>query len=227
MKIKICGITRPAEADYLNENRVDYAGFVFYEKSKRNVTIEQAKEIFARLNPDIKKVAVMVSPDATLVKAVTEAGFDILQIHKVLSTEVLETATLPVWYAVNISDIDEAVKKQEFLDELPDNLNSKIKAIVVDAPQFGSGQTFNWRKSRRMLKAGAQSPPEANEPSIDSLFEGREFILAGGLKPENVSEGISIFEPDVVDVSSGVEGSDGKDERLITAFVNAVRGQYS
>lgn len=223
MKIKICGITRPQEAEYLNKNKVDYAGFVFYEKSKRNVTIEQAKEIFTKLDENIKKVAVMVSPDAELVRSVTEAGFDILQIHKALSIEVLEAATLPVWYAVNISDIDEAARKQEFLDQLPEQLSSRIKAIVVDAPQFGSGQTFNWRKSRRMLKAGAQSPPEGEAGSIEGLFRARDFVLAGGLRPDNVKEGIEIFEPDVVDVSSGVEGSEGKDERLITAFVNAVR----
>lgn len=218
MKIKICGITKIEEAEYLNKAKVDYAGFVFYEKSKRNISIEKAKEIFGKLSPQIKKVAVMVSPEADFIKKVQDAGFDILQIHKELKTEVLVIATLPVWYAVNISDIEELNKKADFIQALDKDKSDKIRAIVVDAPDFGSGQTFNWRKSKRMLKAGSQSPPESRD-----IFEGREFILAGGLNSDNVAEGIKCFLPDAVDVSSGVEGENGKDDQKITAFVSAVR----
>ena len=58
-KIKICGLTSPAEARYLNENHVDFAGMVlFFPKSKRNISIEQAKEIMAALDASIKRVAV-------------------------------------------------------------------------------------------------------------------------------------------------------------------------
>ena len=59
-KIKICGITRESETEVLNRMQVDYAGFVFFEKSKRNVSIEQAKEIKKHLKPSIKTVAVTV-----------------------------------------------------------------------------------------------------------------------------------------------------------------------
>lgn len=216
MKIKICGITKIEEAEYLNEANVDYAGFVFYEKSKRNVTIAKAQEIFEKLAVNIKKVAVMVSPEEDFIKEVEKAGFDILQIHKELKEEVINTATLPIWYAVNISDTEELERKADFINQLTAEQSDKIKAIVVDAPDFGSGKTFNWRKSKRMLKAGAQSPPE-------DILEGREFILAGGLNPTNVAEGISCFSPDAVDVSSGVEGNEGKDNNQIQAFVKAVR----
>ena len=62
-KIKICGLTSPAEARYLNENHVDFAGMVlFFPKSKRNISIEQAKDIMAALDASIKRVAVVVSP---------------------------------------------------------------------------------------------------------------------------------------------------------------------
>ena len=81
MKIKICGITNEKEADYLNDNKVDFAGFVFYEKSKRNITIDKARLIMDRLNPNIKKVAVMVSPTLEEVIDKEDAGFDIIQIH--------------------------------------------------------------------------------------------------------------------------------------------------
>ena len=219
IKIKICGITKKEEASYLNDAKVDYAGFVFFEKSKRNITVDIAKEIFSELSPEIKKVAVSVSPSVSDVEKMIAAGFDILQIHKELTKEVIEASSLPIWYAVNISDIQEANSKLRYIDDLPENLSSKIVAYVVDAPDFGSGKPFNWHKSRRMLKAGAQSPP--NEDGLN--IGDRQFILAGGLRPENVSEGIELFSPDIVDVSSGVEGDAGKDRELIMKFVDAVR----
>ena len=214
MKIKICGLTRPIEAAYLNEASVDYAGFVFYEKSKRNITVNQAEEIMKELNPDIKKVAVMVSPDENMINMLQKSSFDILQIHKELTKEVLSVITLPVWYAVNISDEDEYEEKMQFIDNLPDDLKKKITGIVVDAPSFGSGKPFNWRKSRRLMKAGAQSPPNNND---------RLFILAGGLNKDNVKEGIELFDPDIVDCSSSVEGKEGKDRDLVINFSKAVK----
>ena len=89
-------------------------------------------------------------------------------------------------------------------------------AIVADAPEFGSGKTFNWKsndikKSKRTLKAGTNSPPD------------RLFCLAGGLNAENVVEGIRLFEPDIVDVSSGVECENGKDPRKIKDFIEKAR----
>ena len=62
--IKVCGLTDVKEASYLNENKIDFAGFVlFFPKSKRNITINQAEKIAAQLEDGIKKVAVVVSPD--------------------------------------------------------------------------------------------------------------------------------------------------------------------
>lgn len=211
MEIKICGLTRKEEAAYLNDNKVDYAGFVFFEKSKRNITIEQAREIAACLSSGIKKVAVMVSPDVSFIQKLQEAQlFDILQIHKSLTEGVLEAATLPVWYAFNIADPVQITEKQKFLQELPERLSSKIEGLVVDGADFGSGKTFDWNKQ---IKATGE------------IFKNRKFILAGGLSEANVAEGISIFYPDIVDVSSGVEGKIGKDEEKVARFVKAARLQ--
>lgn len=216
MEIKICGIIKKEEADYLNAAGVDYAGFVvFFEKSKRYVTVSQAGAIFPALDPSIKKVAVTVSPTVEQIREIEAAGFDILQVHKKLTSEVLAAAALPVWYACNIQDENQLSKAVCFLEELPENLSAKITALVVDGAEYGSGKPFNWRKSRRLKKAGAQSPP--------SVLADRKFILAGGLNPENVAEGIRIFQPDIVDVSSGVEGNSGKDEILVKEFVENVR----
>lgn len=211
MKVKICGLTHPEEAGYLNEAGADYAGFVFFEPSKRNVTLTRAQEIREQLDEKIKTVAVTVSPDVASAKRLGEAGFDILQVHKELSPEVLEAVQIPVWYAVNLSDTASFNEKTGFMEELPDALSVKIKAIVVDAGEYGSGKTFDWQKTQTALRQ-------------HNIFKGREFILAGGLNAANVEEGIRLFSPDVVDVSSGVENTGGKDRNLIKEFTGKVKG---
>ena len=211
MEVKICGLTRPEEAAYLNEAGADYAGFVFFEKSRRNLTIEQADTIKALLNPTIRRVAVTVSPDAKLALALEAAGFDVLQVHKELSRQVLEAVHIPIWYAFNIGKEEELLEKQHFLEELPEHLADKITAVVVDGAEYGSGKTFDWTDAEQIRE------------KQKIFWDNRKFVLAGGLNPENVSEAIRIFQPDIVDVSSGVEGSNGKDKQKIYRFIEAVK----
>ncbi|MBR4760516.1 MAG: phosphoribosylanthranilate isomerase [Lachnospiraceae bacterium] len=219
MKIKICGITTENEIQMLNTAGVDYAGFVIFEKSKRYITSTQASKLFGRLDGHIQRVAVTVSPNEALLEQIEEAGFDILQVHKELKQEILEKATKPIWLAVNAEDMEQALEKLEWTKQIEPQLAAKIEAFVLDAPAYGSGKTFNWRKSKRLKKAGTNSPPE------NGLGQKRMLILAGGLNPDNVAEGIECFLPDVVDVSSGVENDNGigKSEAKIQAFVTAVR----
>ena len=82
MKIKICGLTDLKEAEYANQNYVDFIGMVlFFPKSKRNITLEQAAGIMKCLDPKIQKVAVVVSPSLEQVRAIEQTGFDYIQIH--------------------------------------------------------------------------------------------------------------------------------------------------
>jgi len=211
MKIKICGITSEKESDYLNDNKVDFAGFVFYEKSKRNITIDKARLIMNRLDSNIKKVAVMVSPTLDEVLKKEKAGFDIIQIHGELKESILDEADKEVWCAINLSD-EEYEEKIRWLNKLKPNQYAKITGIVIDSKNFGSGETFDWQRNKDKLK--------------EKVFKDKTFILAGGLNSDNVSEAISILHPDIVDVSSGVEGSHdkvGKDKILIDSFALAVR----
>lgn len=207
--IKICGITREKEAEYLNEAKVDYAGFVLFEKSKRYLTCQQAKEIFKKLNKDIIKVAVTVDPNEELLEEVERAGFDILQVHKNLKPEVCRKCSLPIWYAVNLQKPEELQEQISQLELQVKDDFCKVKAFVVDAAEYGSGKTFDWHSW--------------DETRWRSCFKEKKFILAGGLTPENVGEGIEIFKPDIVDVSSGVEGESGKDQEKIFGFVKNVR----
>lgn len=211
MKIKICGITSEKESDYLNDNKVDFAGFVFYEKSKRNITIDKARLIMNRLDSNIKKVAVMVSPTLEEVIDKEDAGFDVIQIHGELKESILDKTRKEVWCAINLSD-EEYDDKMRWIMGLKPNQYRKITGIVIDSKNFGSGQTFDWQQSKDKLET--------------KVFRDKTFILAGGLNTDNVSEAISILNPDIVDVSSGVEGSHdkvGKDKILIDSFALAVR----
>ena len=195
-KIKICGLTSPAEARYLNENHVDFAGMVlFFPKSKRNISIEQAKEIMAALDASIKRVAVVVSPSIEQIKQIEAAGFDYIQIHgKIPETEV----EAPILKAFNVSDMGSYEKYHN---------DSRIAGYVFDAIEPGSGKTFDWKLVD-------------NIPRDEKLL-----LLAGGLNPDNVRMAIEAVHPDGVDVSSGVENDNkaGKNPEKIRDFVAAIK----
>ena len=199
MLIKICGLTDVREAEYLNRNRVDFAGFVlFYEKSRRNMTLEEARPIMEALSPRIKKVAVTVSPTPEQVRRIEESGFDYIQIHGELAREVLSGGRLPILRAFNIHDMDQYAYYQSC---------PRIAGYVFDAHEPGSGKAFDWTLLRGLAR------------------DGRLFLLAGGLNAENVGRAIEAVRPDGVDVSSGVEYEDGKgkDPEKIDEFVRVVR----
>ena len=199
IKIKICGLTKSEEAEFLNRNKVDYAGMVlFYDKSRRNISIEQAKIIMKALDNSIKKVAVVVSPSIEQITEIERAGFDYVQIHGEIPEGLSANINIPVLKAFNITDMD---KYEEYRN------SDKIAGYVFDAHEPGSGKTFDWS----MMK---------NLPRDDKLF-----VLAGGLNAGNVCEAVKYLKPDVVDVSSGVENDNGKikDEKKICEFVKKVR----
>lgn len=197
-KIKICGLTSPAEARFLNENHVDFAGMVlFFSKSKRNISIEQAKEIMAALDTSIKRVAVVVSPSIEQIRQIEAAGFDYIQIHGEIP-EAEAAIAIPILKAFNVSDMNSYEKYHN---------DSRIAGYVFDAIEPGSGKTFDWRLVD-------------NIPRDEKLL-----LLAGGLNPDNVRMAIEAVHPDGVDVSSGVENDDGagKNPEKIRDFVAAVK----
>lgn len=215
-QIKICGITRKEEAAFLNEAKVDYAGFVFFEKSKRNITFEEAKAIVPLLDAKIKKVAVFVSPTLEEVRKAEEIGMDVIQIHGTMKEEICKKSRHPIWRAWNIKKHSEE-EKQALFTLLSENINEKneeggLQGIVVDGAEYGAGKTFDWNDKDALLR-------------IREKLGTQNFILAGGLHAGNVREGISIFKPDIVDVSSGVENENGigKNREKILEFVGKVR----
>ena len=193
--VKVCGLTDTMEADNLNKNKVDFAGFVlFFPKSKRNISIEKAEQIMAELDENIKKVAVIVSPDESEIQQINGSGFDYVQIHGEIKDRLLEQISKPVFKAFNIKDIKNIHKYQN---------NAKIVGYVFDAAAPGSGKVFDWS----ILN--------------DIKRDAKTFILAGGLNDSNVREAVKLVNPDVVDVSSGVEydSGRGKDPEKIKQFI--------
>ncbi len=208
-EIKICGITTSEEATWLVEEKVEYAGIVlFFEKSKRVSTVENAYGILRILktpgkeNPT-KAVAVTVSPTAEQVAIIQKLGFDYIQIHGELSKEAFDAIEIPIIRAVNGDNFDFL---NRFL-ECP-----KVAAVLFDAPEYGSGKTFDWSILTEHVNKVRKSE--------------KQCVLAGGLHASNVAEAMKTVHPDIVDVSSGVETGPlevGKDRQKIKEFIGEVR----
>lgn len=194
VKIKICGLTDEKETEYLIKNMVDYAGMVlFFEKSRRCISIEKAEKIINLLKGKVKTVAVVVSPTIEQSEKIKAAGFDYIQIHGIPEAGLMENCGLPIIKAFNVTDLDSVSEYQE---------NSKVVGFVFDAPAPGSGKTYDWTLLKNIKKGN------------------KLFFLAGGLTPENVAKAINEVHPDAVDVSTGVEyeHAGGKDPEKIEIF---------
>lgn len=172
---------------------------LFFEKSKRNITIDKAKQIMEALDDKIRTVAVVVSPTIEQVEEIENAGFDYIQIHGEMPVGIFDKTDISVLKAFNVNDM-------EMYDEY--SKISGIKGFVFDAAEPGSGRAFDCNSIR------------------DTKRSEKWFILAGGLTPDNVAEAIKTVKPDGVDVSSGVEKGDGmgKDYEKIRRFVRNARG---
>ena len=207
-KVKICGLSRPEDIEAVNTYGADYAGFVFFEKSKRNIGYEKAEMLLKELkkNPNIQSVAVCVSPSKDEVKRMQNLGFDLIQIHGTIPVDCQSDGGLALWQAVNIAGSTEVNEEELFIQ------SPNIQGYVVDGAEYGSGKTFGWEAGEKTFVF-----PEKLK------LQNRQFILAGGLNIENVQNGIHMLHPDVVDVSSGVEWDGVKDAALIRKFISAAK----
>ncbi len=206
VQVKICGLRRPEDIRAVNDLKPDYAGFVFYKKSKRNLRFMEAQELLRLLDPQIRSVAVCVSPDPEFIRELSGFGFDRIQIHGKIMPEILDQIQTPVWQAVNLKQ-----SVHQFSDLFIQHPG--ICAYVVDGADYGGGKTFGWESAQGTAAAD----------SIRDALQGKQFVLAGGLNAENVQAGIRLFHPDAVDVSSGVEKDNYKDRALMEQFIRKVR----
>lgn len=203
VRIKICGLTDPAEARATAEAGADAIGLVF-AKSPRKVSLEQAREIVFALPPLVQSVGVFVNETpGRIEEAVAFCGLDLVQLHGDEPPELcaaLAPRVIKAWRVRGEADI-EALRVYEHT----------VRAFVLDAwsskVRGGTGDTFDWS-----LAATANQRLQ------------RPIVLAGGLNPENVSLAIGQARPWGVDVSSGVEAAPGrKDPARVERFIRAVR----
>lgn len=194
-KIKICGITRPCDIEYLNELLPEYAGFVF-AKSKRQVDKNSAYNLIKNLQSGIKKVGVFVDEKPNTVLEIAEKlGLQVLQFHGHENQKYINRFKgYEIWKALKINNIESISKIK----------NYNCSKFLLDNTVSGSGEIFNW---------------ELAEKKVD----GSTIMLAGGLTSENVEEGIMKLMPYGVDVSSGVETDGFKDYKKIKEFIKKVR----
>ncbi len=195
-KIKLCGLSRQCDIEWANELKPDYIGFIFWSKSKRNVSPEKAKELKALLSPDIKAVGVFVDePIENIAKLLNDNIIDLAQLHGSEDEEyIARLRTLsdkPIIKAFLLKSKEDAERAEK----------STADHILLDSG-MGTGKGFD----RSLLK------------NIS-----RPYFLAGGLYPENVGIAVDTLSPYAVDVSSGIETDNFKDRNKMAAFVNAVR----
>ncbi len=200
--IKICGITNIEDALKVVELEADALGFVFYEKSPRKITKEEAKEIISSLPKGIVKIGLFVDELEEKVNEITAyCNFDILQFHGDETPDYCKKFPQKIIKAFRIKDKESLINIPKY------EVDYCLLDAYSEAAPGGTGRTFNW------------------ELAIAAKKFGRPIILSGGLNPENVVGAIEKVAPFGVDVSSGVELSPGKkDYKKLKEFITKVRG---
>jgi phosphoribosylanthranilate isomerase len=202
VRVKICGVTRAADAVAAVEAGADALGFMFFAGSKRHVSPSTAAAIIRELPPLISKVGVFVNATSEEIRrAVAETGIDTLQLHGEETPEFCaQFAPMKVIKAFRLRD----------RDSLRECLKYPAQAWLLDSyvegSHGGTGVVADW------------------DLAAEAARMSRQVILAGGLRVETVAEAVRRVRPYAVDVSSGVESAPGqKDHSKIQAFIQAVR----
>jgi phosphoribosylanthranilate isomerase len=191
MKCKICGITSYEDAMTAIEAGADALGFVFYEKSPRNISIEDAKKIISKLPPFIEKVALFVNVDAqTINQTCQETGATLAQLHFDVPNDLYKELLVPYIKVTRAKSKEDILKNSD-------------EYRLVDA----------------FCEAYGGAGKRINIEWFDGV-DCSKIILAGGLDPKNVSS-VKKYGFYGVDVSSGVEISHGKkDAQKVKDFID-------
>lgn len=232
IKIKICGLTRKEDIEYVNELQPDYIGFVFAPESRRYVTPEQAARLRSLLSRDITPVGVFVNETPEQVADLLNQGIiGIAQLHgreeETYISRLRQLTDKPLIQAFRIVSREDIEKAK----------HSTADFILLDSGAGGTGEVFDWSLLKQITRFKGENSlqPEKRNAS------GHPWFLAGGLTPENVGQALELQRPMAgvenegqnetleflgfygVDVSSGVETDGRKDYYKIKKFVSEVR----
>jgi len=207
--VKICGLSNTETLDAAIKGGASHVGFVFFAKSPRNLSPDQAAALAARVPPHVKSVGLFVDPgDDDLGSILAQVRVDIVQLHGHETPETVarlrEAHRRDVWKAIPVrttSDRDDAARYKGAADLI---LYDAKPPEGAELPG-GNGLRFDWT-----LLSGHRHP--------------MPWALSGGLDADNVAEAIRVTNASLVDVSSGVESAPGvKDVDKIAAFLKAAR----
>lgn len=199
--IKICGVTRLQDALYAESLGINALGFNFVARSKRCIAIDLARDISLQLGPMITRVGLFLDDDPALVTRAIDAIPELHpQFHGTEDGNYCEQFNRPYIKCIGVGA---GMPDVQFLSQYV-STSAFLFDSNVSGELGGTGHTFDWRNIQN--------------------FTGKRLILAGGLNPDNVADGIRQVRPYAVDVSSGVEQAPGiKDPDLVLRFVAAVR----
>jgi len=201
VRSKICGITRIEDALAAVEAGADAIGLVFYVKSPRAVTVQQARTIIAALPPFVTTVGLFVDASRCELGEILDAvPLDLLQFHGDESPAACDGYHRPYIKALRVKPGDDIAAQVA----LYKNASGVLLDTYVPGIPGGTGEAFDWS----LVPVGLSKP----------------VILAGGLTADNVAGAINRVRPYAVDVSGGVEVAKGiKDAKMIRAFIQAVK----
>ncbi len=198
-RIKVCGMTRLADALGAVAAGVDALGFIFAAKSPRRIAPDQAREIIAELPPFVATVGVFVDEKSQRVEEIVRyCGLTVVQLHGGESPAYCASMPCRVVKVFSLPGAPDFVAYQDVVSGfLVDTFHDKLAG--------GTGQAFDWS-------------------ILDKVQPPGPLILAGGLGPHNVAEAVRQVRPFAVDVNSGVESAPGlKDIAKIKQVVAEVR----
>jgi phosphoribosylanthranilate isomerase len=208
---KICGLSTPEAVNSALDGGASFIGFVFFDRSPRNVTPDLAARLAAPTRSrNVKTVALAVDPtDALLDDIMARLKPDFIQLHGRETPErakaVRARTGADVIKVIPVSTSLEVAQGARDYDAIADHLMFETKPPEDADRPGGNGVTFDW-------------------DILQGLRLQRPWFLAGGLDPWNVGAAITRSGAKMVDVSSGVERGAGlKDPALIAAFLDAVK----
>jgi len=217
--VKICGMTNLEDALTAVEAGVDAVGFVFYEKSPRNISVEAAREIVGKLPEGVEKVGVFVNETAdAVIGTAEEVGLDAVQLYPDAKYK----------FSLSSADFTRRIRRRMYIAFPPKLVTRKGLFGFTVSRQFRScisAVLFDSGSSERPGGTGRKFDWENIAPIAEGVCRmGLKLVVAGGLNSENVGEAMQVLKPWGVDVVSGVEARLGKkDPEKVGAFVKAVR----
>ena len=204
---KICGLSTPETVDAAISSGASHIGFVFFAKSPRNVSPEQAGALAARVGGRAKIVGLFVDPAPDQIAAMRrQVTLDVIQLHgeerPALVSQIAMANGIEVWKAVAVRTSADLAEAQKYRGAAHRILYDAKPPLGADLPG-GNGMRFDWE----LLRGHIHPLP---------------WALSGGLDARNVAEAVRITGATLIDVSSGVERKPGiKDVDKITAFLKA------